>query len=640
MEAKTSKSKSSRSLTVTLAITLFSLSVVVLLIVGGLYLYLNFQTQQAVVTSQQELIAQDASKTVSSFIEGQFNVLETAIDLADPVSVSAQEREVVLASLLGLQPAFRQLVLLNAKDAQLADVSRLSQVSVGKLIAQLTDEALTQLHQGQRYISPVYIDDVTSEPLVVMALPVANVFGDFQGVLAVEVNLKFMWNLVDQLQVGETGYAYVVDNQGNLIAFQDTGRVLKGENVGQIEEVKEFIKNPAAAGDVTPEVASYTGLLGTTVVGTYVPLGTPEWAVVTELPVNEAYQELIRQGFLALAITVGVAILAGLIGIFLSRRLSAPLVELSNIATEVAGGNLTMVARVSGPAEIAQVASAFNEMTSRLREFITSLEQRVADRTKALATSAEVTRHLAAILDPRQLAGEVVNEVRDAFDYYYAQIYLLDEADENLVIAGGTGQAGATMLARGHSVPKGRGLVGRAADANASVLVSDVSQEEGWLPNDLLPETRAEAAIPISIGNQVLGVLDVQHSEVHGLTHEDVILLESLAGQVAISLRNARSYEQTRSQAEMQALVNVIGQKIQRTTSIEDTLRTAIRELGTAIGASRVRASLGSASSPVPTEPIQPPEPVLAAEAERNNGSSDPEGHPLTDQQKLSGASK
>ena len=261
-----------------------------------------------------------------------------------------------------------------------------------------------------------------------------------------------------------------------------------------------------------------------------------------------------------------------------------------------------MVAKVDGPSEIILVASAFNEMTSRLREFITTLEQRVADRTKALATSAEVTRHLAAILDPRQLASEVVNEVRDAFDYYYAQIYLLDEAGENLVIAGGTGEAGVTMLARGHSLPKGRGLVGRAADANASVLVPDVSLEEGWLPNDLLPETKAEAAIPITIGEQVLGVLDVQHNVAYGLTDEDVILLESLAGQVAISLRNARSYEQTRSQAEMQTIVNIIGQKIQRTTSVEDTLQIAVRELGTAIGASRVRARIGDISSVV--EPV------------------------------------
>jgi GAF domain-containing protein len=148
------------------------------------------------------------------------------------------------------------------------------------------------------------------------------------------------------------------------------------------------------------------------------------------------------------------------------------------------------------------------------------------------------------------------------------------------------------MLARGHSVPVGRGLVGRAADTHVSVLVPDVSQEEGWLPNEMLPETKTEAAVPISVGDQVLGVLDVQHNLVNGLTQEDVTLLESLAGQVAISLRNARSYEESRSQAELESLVNVIGQKIQRTTSVEETLQTAIREIGIAVGASRVRANI------------------------------------------------
>jgi GAF domain-containing protein len=263
-------------------------------------------------------------------------------------------------------------------------------------------------------------------------------------------------------------------------------------------------------------------------------------------------------------------------------------------------------------------------MTSQLQETLEGLEQRVAARTKALATSAEVTRRLATILDPAQLVNEVVNEVRNAFDYYYAQIYLLDGAGDNLVIAGGTGEAGASMLASGHSVPKGRGLVGRAADANASVLVSDTSQEEGWLPNELLPETRSEAAIPISVGNQVFGVLDVQHSLVNGLTEEDVTLLESLAGQVAISLQNARTYEQSRKQAELESLVNLIGQRIQRATTIEDTLQIAIRELGGAIGATRVRAKIQRVSTTGESTPVEPAVPVMVAEAERKNGSSDP----------------
>jgi GAF domain-containing protein len=325
-----------------------------------------------------------------------------------------------------------------------------------------------------------------------------------------------------------------------------------------------------------------------------------------------------------------VLVLAGLtawMGVIVARRQAVPLVELTNVATSIAEGELGLIATVQGPLEVQRLAQAFNSMTAQLREFITGLEQRVAERTKALDTSAEVTRRLATILDAGQLAGEVVNEVRAAFDYYYAQIYLLDEAGENLVLTGGTGEVGAAMMGRGHSLPKGRGLVGRAADANASVLVPDVSQEEGWLPNDLLPETKAEAAIPIAVGDQVLGVLDVQHSLANGLTADDVTLLESLAGQVAISLQNARSYEQSRSQAEMESLVNVIGQKIQRATTMEDTLQTAIRELGTAIGASRVRASLAPASEGVATQPIATPEPSVAVITDQD-AASDTEALP------------
>ena len=594
MNANKNGTQPARSLTVTLAIAFFTLSVVSLLVIGSLAIFANYRSLQRETSANLELIALNASKTVAGSIQEKFSILETAVDISNPITVDRTTRQELLGSLPGLEPAFRQVALLNETGRSLAGVSRLSSSLSPQFEEKLQEETLSSMPRaGQRYISPVYFDDLTSEPLTVIAVPVQNVFGDFQGVLAAELNLKFMWDLVDQLQVGETGYVYVVDNQGALIAFRDTSRVLRGENVSQIFEVSEFIENPTAEGDVTQEVESYPGLLGNSVVGTYVPLGAPEWAVLTELPTAEANQGIVTFLIASIAAILGFAVLSGAAGVVLARNLAAPLIKLSQVATQLSEGDLTAEAEVSGAAEVAQLATTFNTMALRLRDLITSLEQRVADRTKALTTSLEVSRRLSAATNPRQLAANVVEQVQEAFGYYHAHVYFFDDAKEYLVMTGGTGEAGAAMLASGHKIPKGRGLVGRAAETKAPILVPDVSQSIGWLPNPLLPDTQAELAVPIMIGEDVLGVLDVQHNIIDGLGENDEALLEAVSGQIAISLQNARSYEKSRAQAELESMVNMIGQKIQRTGSIEEALQTAVREVGLALAANRVHAKIG-----------------------------------------------
>jgi hypothetical protein len=142
-------------------------------------------------------------------------VLETAVGLTDLVTAPPVEQKQILDSLLGPQRAFRQLVVLNAQNHEVARGSRISLVAAKQLSEQLTGDISTQIKQRKRYISSVYIDPITSEPLVFIAVPVTTALGDFQGALVTEVNLKFMWDLVDQITVGETGHAYVVDRQGH-----------------------------------------------------------------------------------------------------------------------------------------------------------------------------------------------------------------------------------------------------------------------------------------------------------------------------------------------------------------------------------------------------------------------------------------
>ena len=394
----------SRTLSTTLAIVFAFMSMATIIISGGFGMFFLFQSQQDAIAGMQRVVAHQAANTVAGFIQRKFSVMEAAVRL----SRSGKERKRAMQVLIGMQPAFRQLLLLNTQNRELFRVSRMSQRESLRLDRQLDLDLFSKVQDGNRYIGSVYVDQVTSEPLIIMAVPTKSIIGDILGVLVAEVNLKFMWDLVDRLDVGETGYAYVVDRDGLLIAFGDTGRVLKGETLADLKNVSEFMQHDKDR--YTAGVDISTGIAGTTVVGTYVPLKMPDWAVITELPVNEAYRPVLRSAMTSAGILLAMAILAALIGALVARRLAVPLLKLADTATRIESGEMELKAQMDGPTEVTRLAEAFNNMTERLRIMLDDEEEQNRKLTQEVKQRKKIEQALRESEERLDLALDAANE--------------------------------------------------------------------------------------------------------------------------------------------------------------------------------------------------------------------------------------
>ena len=463
-------------------------------------------------------------------------------------------------------------------------------------------------------LSPAYFDEGGGEIwMVTWSVPFFDRAGNFKGVATADIAFSQTQEIVRQIAVGKQGYAFLIDSQGIVLGIGEQGgeyQIMVDSMLANRPQTQDAswadLINTMMKGEAG--FANAIDPIGQSVFVAYQPIGLETgWSLGLAFPQTELFQPItqLRKTLVgsALLLAIGFAVILSLFSQTITRPLQALSLYAINFLREGLGSDQALSPiQIRTNDELEDLANSFNQMTAELRNVFDTLEQRVAERTKALETLLEVSRRLSVVTTPRQLAIDVVEQVQAAFGYYHAHIYFFDEQNENLIMAGGTGAAGAAMLAAGHSIPKGRGLVGRAAETNQPVLAADVSQAIGWLPNPLLPETKSEAAVPIAIGDRVLGVLDVQQNVVNGLSENDLVLLQALASQIAISLQNARTYEQSKTQADLEATVNLIGQQIQRAATVEETLQIAIRELGLALGAPRVKIKLGTTDHQQPTQ--------------------------------------
>jgi len=309
----------------------------------------------------------------------------------------------------------------------------------------------------------------------------------------------------------------------------------------------------------------------------------------------------VREG--ALALVVALLTMAGYGWAFTTGRIVIPVqkqVASANPIVWLSGTLVLLMVSALPVISLSYLLPRFSATLARSRRLAqelgtqqTRLEEQIAERTRALQeanyalqrraiqleASAEVARAITSILDVDNLLRKAVDLIRDHFGFYHAGIFLLDEVGEWAILREATGEAGAKMKAQGHRLAVGdTSMVGWTALHHQPRIALDVGEDAIRFANPLLPYTRSEMTLPMMIGDQLLGVLNVQSTEEAAFDEDDVRVLQSMANQVAVAIENAQQVSDDAALLETTSPIYRVGRRL--------TTATATNEVANAIIAS------------------------------------------------------
>ena len=295
-----------------------------------------------------------------------------------------------------------------------------------------------------------------------------------------------------------------------------------------------------------------------------VPMSQQPWIVLFAQPQEVFLTPINQQINRSILLALAAAVLSAYLAIGVSRLLTDPILRLTETARQIAAGDLLKRAPVTSQDEIGILAEAFNQMTSQLHELITGLEQRVSERTTDLKNAVILSEKRAADLHAiseisRLISTEqrldtllplVAHLISERFGFYHVGIFLVDEARRFAHLQAANSEGGQKMLARGHRLQIGTGLVGTAVQTGKPRIALDVGADPVYFNNPDLPNTHSEMALPLNYRGVTIGVLDVQSTQPGAFTESDAQTLSILADQVSIAIENARLFGQTQQARE------------------------------------------------------------------------------------------
>lgn len=364
--------------------------------------------------------AQSAAQAVSRVFDDLRRSLDWAT-LAAPAGAGDAPalRRLELLKLLRLEPAITTATLVDASGIEQVRASRIEPDRVASGVDWSHDSEFVAARAGRTAFSSVHFLAQT-EPHLTVAAPSAGRDG---GVILADVNLKFVWNVVSQIKVGQSGYAYVVDQQGRLVSHPNISLVLQMTDLSRLPQVQAAIAMQGQGFDADGRDPDRVPVLAA-----HAAIAPLAWTVFVEQPRAEAFAPLaasVGRGTLILSLALAMALAAG---VWAARRMVAPIAELRRGAERFGGGDLSHRIEITSGDELQELADQFNTMAERLSETYADLERRVAQRTRQLDQANRAQSRFLAV------ASHDLRQPMHAMALFVDQLRTSRSAEEHAVL--------------------------------------------------------------------------------------------------------------------------------------------------------------------------------------------------------------
>jgi signal transduction histidine kinase len=348
---------------------------VALIVSNSLEMLFSIQENHAALTTIQRQKAFSAAGRIAQFLDDIQRQVSGAVSVS-PLhpDLSPDERRGEYQRLLRRLPSITALGYIDREGYEQLWISRLDADRVGSRLDFRSSPVFNEPQSGQVYLGPVYFHDGSEPYLTVSAVDGSS----GAGVTYADVNLKFVWDVVESLSGGDD-YAYVVAAGGQLVAHPDLSLVLQRASIGELEHVR------AALGSDHPLDAIGRNLNGQLVLAASHAVSPPGWTVFVERPLSEAYASLLASLARTALLLLAGLVLSMLVSVALARRMVRPIQALQTGALRIGAGRLEQHIAVGTGDELEALADAFNSMSTSLLEARSTLEDRVEQRTRALA---------------------------------------------------------------------------------------------------------------------------------------------------------------------------------------------------------------------------------------------------------------